>query len=150
MPHPKHILVVSCLVRNRENAILCVKHKNRGWEMPQGRVEEGEALIDALHREVHEETGMTIADPRLAVIWSKLSEPAALIHGFVAAVGGGDLTPSDETPEVAWLSEPAARERITHPVNRDRLHDLLAAEGRDGGAVRFYSYTKRPYRRIDP
>ena len=74
MPHPKHILVVSCLVQNSAGSVLLVKHKIRGWELPQGRVEEGEALIDALHREVLEETGVTITRPKLATIWSKLTE----------------------------------------------------------------------------
>ncbi len=144
VPHPQHVLVVSCLVRNRDDAILCVKHHRRGWELPQGRVEEGEGLLAALIREVREETGVTPGAPRLAAVWSKLSEPAALIHGFVALSEGGEPAPSAETPEVAWLGEDEAKRRIVHPVNRDRLHDLLAFDG----SVRFYTYTTGPYARL--
>lgn len=143
MPSPQHVIVVSCLVRNRDNSILCVKHRKRGWEIPQGRVEQGEALLDALHREVMEESGVTIDGPRLAAVWSKLSEPQAVIHGFVAEHVDGQPTPSEETPEVAWLSEAEAKARVEHPVNRDRLHDLLAA----GKSILFASYTTDPYRR---
>ncbi len=143
MAYPKHIIVTSCLVRNPEGSILCVKHHRRGWELPQGKVDEGEALLDALQREVLEESGITIAAPVLAAVWSKLSEPVALIHGFVAEYVGGTPMPSDETPEVAWLSEDEACERVIHPVNRDRLADLLAFDG----SVRFHRYTTEPYSR---
>ncbi len=143
MSHPRHILVVSCLVRNTRSDILLVRHERRGWELPQGRVEEGEALIAALHREVREETGVTISAPLAAAVWSKLSTPPALIHGFVADFAAGVPTPSPETPEVAWFTETEARRRVDHPVNRDRLSDLLAFEGR----LRFYSYTTAPYQR---
>jgi len=143
MSQPRHILVVSGLVRNPDRAILLVRHYRRGWELPQGRVEEGENLLSALHRELHEETGVAIRAPRLAAVWSKLTDPVALIHGFVAEHAGGTLVPSAETPEVVWVDETEARHRIVHPVNRDRLHDLLAFSG----TVRFYSYSTGPYRR---
>jgi len=144
MPHPRHIVVVSGLVRGPDNTILAVRHKIRGWELPQGRVEEGEDLLSALHREVLEESGVVIGTPQLAAIWSKLSEPAALIHGFLAEYVSGALAPSAETPEVAWLTEDQARSRFEHPVNRDRLIDLLQSDQ----DVRIYRYTTGPYRKL--
>jgi 8-oxo-dGTP diphosphatase len=143
MDHPQHTLVVSCLVRNVQREILMVRHQKRGWELPQGRVEEGEGLLAALHREVLEETGVTITEPTVAAVWSKLTEPVALIHGFVAEFAAGVPTPSEETPEVVWVLEAEARKRIGHPINRDRLSALLSFEG----TVKFYSYTTSPYRR---
>jgi 8-oxo-dGTP diphosphatase len=130
-------------VRNARRDILLVRHEKRGWELPQGRVEEGEALLAALHREVLEETGVTITAPQAAAVWSKLTAPPALIHGFVADFASGTPKPSTEPPEVAWFSERVALSRVDHPVTRDRLSDLLAFEGR----VRFYSYTTTPYLR---
>jgi len=141
--HHQNIVVVSCLVRNARNDILLVCHEKRGWELPQGRVMDGEGLLAALHREVQEETGVTITAPQAAAVWSKLSAPQALIHGFVADFASGTPTPSPETPEVAWFTETEARTRVEHPANRDRLLDLLAFEGH----VRFYSYTTVPYQR---
>ena len=107
-------------------------------------MEEGEGLLAALHREVLEETGVTIMTPVAAAVWSKLTAPAALIHGFVAEFAAGTPTPSEETPEVAWLTAAEARNRIDHPVNRDRLSDLLAFKDR----VSFYRYVTGPYRRL--
>jgi len=142
---PRHILVVSCLIRNPAGEVLLVRHHQRGWELPQGRVETGEALVDALHREVHEETGVTIAAPRLRTVWSKRSEPSAVIFCFAAEHRDGTLRPSAETPELAWVAADEARQRVTHPVNRDRLHDLLEP----APELRFRSYSTGPYRLLD-
>ena len=139
---PKHILVVSCLIRNDLNQILLVKHRFRGWELPQGRVEEGEGLIFALSREILEETGVTISHAKLVDIWSKVSTPAAVIFCFMARYACGELTPSEETPYVEWCTEEEIVRRISHPVNRDRIEALL--ENHD--TLQFRSYTTGPYR----
>ncbi len=142
MDQPKHILVVSCLVRNAADQILLVKHHIRGWELPQGRVEEGESLIFALSREVLEESGITISHAKLAVIWSKISSPATMIFCFTARYASGELTPSLETPEVDWCTEGEVARRVSHPVNRDRIMSVLEADQ----ALTFHSYATSPYR----
>jgi 8-oxo-dGTP diphosphatase len=142
MSLPKHVLVVSCLIRNLENQILLVKHHIRGWELPQGRVEEGESLIFALSREVLEETGVTISHARLAVIWSKISPPATTIFCFSAQYASGQLCTSEETPMVEWCHEDAVLPRVSHPVNRDRIKSLLANDEN----LSFHSYATAPYR----
>lgn len=142
IPQPKHILVVSCLIRNLENQILLVKHHIRGWELPQGRVEEGEGLVFALSREVLEETGVTISHAKLKVVWSKVSSPATLVFCFSARYASGELTPSDETPDVEWCTEGEAGRRVSHPVNRDRIGALLENDD----TLQFRSYATAPYR----
>lgn len=139
---PKHVLVVSCMIRNEQNQLLLVKHHIRGWELPQGRVEEGESLIFALCREVLEEAGVTISHAKLAVVWSKISPPATLICCFSARYASGELTPSEETPCVEWCTEEEVEKRISHPVNRDRIDALL--ENHD--TLQFRSYSTSPYR----
>lgn len=139
---PKHILVTSGLVRNDEGQLLLVKHRLRGWELPQGRVEEGEGLIFALSREILEETGVTVSHARLAVIWSKVTHPAAVIFCFIARYASGVLQPSEETPEVIWCSDAEARHLVSHPVNRDRTDSLLS----HNGILQLRSYATGPYR----
>ena len=138
---PTHIIVVSCLIRNASDQVLLIRHHQRGWEIPQGKVEEGESLTMALHREVLEETGVRIEAGQLAAVWSKLSPPPALILGFIARYRSGEPTASDESPEVGWFPADQALELITHPVNHDRLRTLLAFSG----TILYRAYTSSPY-----
>lgn len=139
---PQHIVVVSSLVRNARNQALLVRHHKRGWELPQGRVEEGESLMEALHREVLEETGVTIEPGPLVCVWSKLSPPSALIFTFASRYRSGEPTPCDECPELAWFTPSEALARVTHPVNHDRLRVLLDFEG----ITLYCAYDTNPYR----
>jgi len=141
MTEPRHTLVVGALVRNEQSEVLLIRHHRRGWEMPQGRVEEGESLLDALHREVREETGIAIIPGPLAAVFSKTTMPPAVIFSFLAGYRDGTLQPSDETPELAWFTAEAALSQVTHPVNRDRLATLLSYDGR----TIFRAYSANPF-----
>ena len=44
-------------IAERDGKILLVQEKNRTWSLPTGSVEEGESIINAIKREVKEETG---------------------------------------------------------------------------------------------
>jgi 8-oxo-dGTP diphosphatase len=142
MGEPKHTLVVSALVRNGWGDIVLIRSPKRGWEIPQGRVEEGEALVDALRREVREETGLEVDVGPLAALYSKLSPPSALIFCFLTTFRGGVPTTSDESLEVGWFAPDEALGLVEHPVNRERLEAPLAYSGR----LVYRSYETKPYR----
>ncbi len=142
MDNPRHIAVVGSLVKDSAGRVLLVRHHKRGWEIPQGRVEEGESLLDALQRELHEETGVEVEQVQLAAIWSKISPPSAIIFTFLALHKSGDLRASEECPEVAWFDADAALAAVIHPVNRDRLKVLLDFSG----PVAYFAYSSSPYR----
>ncbi|KIH77968.1 8-oxo-dGTP diphosphatase [Geoalkalibacter ferrihydriticus] len=141
MIQPKHVVVVGALVRNADSRILLIRHHRRGWEIPQGRVEEGEGLLEALHREVREESGVEITPGPLAAVFSKTSPPAAVIFSFIADYRSGTLRPSEETPELAWFSPQAALAQVSHPVNHHRLATLLTFDGH----TLFSAYSTNPF-----
>lgn len=60
-------LTVLCLLRDGERYLLQdrVKKDWQGYTLPGGHVEPGESFVDAVIREMKEETGLTIENPRL-------------------------------------------------------------------------------------
>jgi 8-oxo-dGTP diphosphatase len=142
MGEPKHTVVVGCLVQDESGRVILVRHRKRGWEIPQGRVEEGESLLDALFREMREETGVNLEVGPLASVWSKISPPSAVIFNFLGRYKQGKLQASEECPELGWFTAAAALAAVTHPVNRDRLKILLDFSG----SINYRAYTTNPYR----
>ena len=138
---PLHTLVVGCLVRNANDEVLLIRHQKRGWEIPQGRVEEGESLVDALHREVREEAGVEIEMGSLAAVWSKVTPPSAVIFTFLGRYRSGDLTPTGDSAEAAWLSPANALKVVTNSVMKERIQVLLSFDG----TINYRSYTVKPY-----
>lgn len=57
---------VGIIICNREGQVFWAKRiNNDGWQFPQGGVSRGESLIDAVYRELHEETGLNKDQVRL-------------------------------------------------------------------------------------
>lgn len=89
----------------QENRILLVNAYPGGrsdlWCAPGGGVESGASLHDNLRREVHEETGLTIAVGLPAMI-NEFHDPATGFHQvdifFRCTIIGGSLTPGWRDP----------------------------------------------------
>lgn len=138
---PRHVVVVGCLVRNDEDQVLLIRHHQRGWEIPQGRVEEGENLVDALHREVREEAGVEIEIGPLAAVWSMVSLPPAVIFAFLGRYKEGDPAGTGDSVEAGWFTEAEAAAMVASSVMRERLAALLQFDG----TPCYRSYTVKPY-----
>ncbi len=109
--------------------------------MPGGQIENSETLIEGVIREVQEETGTTIEITDLVGVYSNIAPPTKVIFTFMADYIDGALTPSDESPELAWVPEDEALARITHPALRLRAEDALAFVGK----VVYRAYTMSPF-----
>lgn len=74
-----------------------------GYAFPGGHIEEGESLVESVIREVYEETGLTIADPKLVAVkdWEPDEGGRYIVFCYKATRFSGQLRSSEEG-EVSW------------------------------------------------
>ena len=92
-------LTVLCLVRDQGKFLLQdrVKQDWAGYTLPGGHVEPGESIVDAVIREMKEETGLTVEAPRLCGIKQFPIEGGRyLVFLFLADRFSGELHSSAE------------------------------------------------------
>lgn len=99
-------LTVLCLLREDDRILLQnrVKDDWRGYAMPGGHVEPGESIVDAVIREMQEETGLTVIAPKLCGVKQfPIDGGRYLVFLFCADRYTGQLRSSDEG-SVEWIS----------------------------------------------
>ena len=121
---PKHVLSAAAVVVNSANELLLVRSPRRGWEMPGGQVEQGESLRKAAIRETLEESGIEIEVIAFCGVFQTVTRSVCNFL-FLGRPVGGDLRPSDESPDVAWHPLPDALDLVTHPTFRRRIELCL-------------------------
>ena len=141
MVHPKHIVAVSGLISHSNGKILLIRSPHRGWELPGGKVEEGENLIEALQREIQEEAGATASVGPLVGIYSNIRSPTKLMFGFLGDYVSGELSASAESLETEWVARDSVLQRVPNPVSYDLMKDMLDFSGQ----VIYRVYTTDPY-----
>ena len=137
---PTHIIAAAGIVVNDNDEVLMVKTHRGGWVFPGGQVEIGENVIDAVRREVMEETGVEIEVGEVFCISSNTCKypgyngvkevPTKIMLDFICRAKGGTPRPSDENSESAFLSKDKAQELITAPAIIERYKAYLEYSGR--------------------
>jgi 8-oxo-dGTP pyrophosphatase MutT (NUDIX family) len=105
----------------------------RTWTLPGGGIDHGESPLDAVCREVHEETGLVLTEPRLLDVDSLHftgHAPDGTLEDFhaVRVLYGGtvDLTAEPRVVEVGGSSDAAAWRRLDELDDRDRRRFAVA------------------------
>jgi len=108
MHQAEHVeLTVLCLLTDGNRLLLQnrVKKDWRGYTLPGGHVEPSESFVDAVKREMKEETGLDIHDPRLAGVKQfPIPEGRYVVLLFKATKFSGTLVSSDEG-QMEWVEQ---------------------------------------------
>ena len=97
-------LTVLCLIRRGDEYLLQdrVKKDWKGFTLPGGHVEPGESIVDAVVREMKEETGLTVEHPKLCgvkqfpISGESGENGRYLVFLFVADKFSGEIVSSEE------------------------------------------------------
>ena len=103
---------VKVLLQNQSGYYLLIRRSGShdgvqfDWDIPGGRIHEDEPLVDALKREVAEETGLTLSDDPVLFYAQDIFVQKADLHVVrltYTAHADGEVRLSDEHTDLQWI-----------------------------------------------
>jgi len=129
--HPVPAVAAVIVERGRILLIRRGSHPALGtWALPGGKVEFGETLVDAVRREVREETGLEIEVERVAGVFDLIlpaGESAGdhfVIVDYYVRRTAGEPSPGDDADECRWVPVEELDGCNLAPGLHERLHEM--------------------------
>lgn len=126
-PEDTFHLGVKALIRNPNKEILLLERKSKSnknyWDLPGGRLQKGESLLQTLQREIREETGLNEieqAQPFMTVVTDIRIQNAQEDVGLIFSIFLCDINHmfspqlSDEHSNFTWLSSHECLKKLQH------------------------------------
>jgi 8-oxo-dGTP pyrophosphatase MutT (NUDIX family) len=128
---------VFAVIRNDDGHVLCVRQNYPPfrWTLPGGRVEPHESPLEALHREVLEETGRRIEIISFIGAYAVPFDDDLVLAFAASSAEPVDWQPNGEIAELGWFA-PAALPEPMSPRSRWRIADAVAGRS---GVVRVFT-----------
>ncbi|WP_254536883.1 NUDIX hydrolase [Halomarina litorea] len=111
-----------------DGRLLVLREADGDWEFPGGRIDRGEAVMPALHRELREETGLsvTVGGPVHTAVRKRHDRGKFFVY-YRCATDEADVTLSEEHVDSEWTTPERARDRLNDRC-RSALERVLGRE----------------------
>ena len=118
---------VFAVITDNRGHLLCVHHGygDRHWTLPGGGVEAGESPIEALEREVREETGIELKQIEFVGAYAAPWKDDLVLSFRATVARQGPWTPNDEITEIDWF-EPTNLPQLFSSRALVRIQQALA------------------------
>lgn len=139
--HPP-IATVGALIYNAAGEVLMVRTQKWSnlWGIPGGKIKWGEPAVDALRREIKEETDLDIEAIEFVLVQDCIHSKEfyrdahfVLLNYVCRCAGERTVTLNHEANEFRWVTPAVALEMALNQPTRTLLEEALRRSGRGGG-----------------
>ncbi len=128
------IATVGALIHDGQGKVLMIRtHKwSDKWGIPGGKIEKGEGSVEALRREISEETSLEISDIRFVMVQDCIDSPEFfrkehfILLNYVAKAASHEVVLNEEAEEFVWVTIVEAMQLDLNTATKILLDRVIA------------------------